>query len=131
MRLCGDGRLPFERSSCGESAFVAVDLEHPSALLLAKVGVDLGVGILSEYVGDLLERLQQSWASWGLRDRLDKANGFGDTGKLALVATVDASPNMNEFMCQDTKHFDNIIHKWIDEYLHGAIGTNGCVEGLA
>ena len=100
MRLSGDGRLPFERSSCGESAFVAQDLEHPSALLLAKVGVDLGVWILSEYVGNLLERLQQSWASWGLRHRCGKANGFGDTGKLAFVATVDASPNMNEFMCQ-------------------------------
>jgi len=98
MRLSGDGRLPFERSSCGESAFVAVDLEHPSALLLTKVGVDLGMGILSEYVGDLLERLQQSWASWGLRHRGNEAYGFSDTGKLALVATVDASPNMNEFM---------------------------------
>lgn len=98
MRLGGDGRLPFERSSCGESAFVAVDLEHTSALLLAKIGVDCGVGILSEYVGNILERFQQGWGSGGLCHRAGKAYGSSDSGKLALVATVDASPNMNEFM---------------------------------
>lgn len=98
MRLSSDGRLPFERSSCGEPAFVAVDLEHTSALLLAKIGVDCSVGILSEYVGNILERVQQSWGSRGLCHRAGEANRSSDSGKLTLVTTVDASPNMNEFM---------------------------------
>ena len=124
MRLGGDGRLPFERSSCGESAFVAVDLEHTSALLLAKIGVDCSVGILSEYFSDLFELLKQLGGSGGLCHRAGKAYGSSDSGKLALVATVDASPNMNEFMCQDTQHLGDIIHKWIDEHFHSAIGTD-------